>query len=60
MAKKSIIERERKRKHLVSKYSNIRKEIKEQLNSSQYFEQRLASQSKLQNLPRNSSPVRLL
>jgi small subunit ribosomal protein S14 len=60
MAKKSIIEREKKRKNLVSKYSNTRKEIKEQIALSQSFEQKLIYHSKLQKLPKNSSPVRLL
>nr|AEW12929.1 ribosomal protein S14 [Colacium vesiculosum] len=59
MAKKSIIEREKKRLHLVEKYSIIREDLKEQINSSQSFEQRLIYQSKLQNLPKDSSPVRL-
>ena len=60
MAKKSIIEREKKRRYLVNKYLNIREDIKLQINSSQSFEQRLMYQSKLQSLPKDSSPVRLV
>jgi small subunit ribosomal protein S14 len=60
MAKKSIIEREKKRKNLTSKYFEIRKEIKEKIKSNKSFEQKLVYQSKLQNLPKNSSLVRLI
>nr|YP_010700106.1 ribosomal protein S14 [Colacium mucronatum]WCH63252.1 ribosomal protein S14 [Colacium mucronatum] len=59
MSKKSIIEREKKRKNLVAKYSTIRKRIKEQIDLSQSFEEKLIYHSRLQKLPKNSSPVRL-
>ena len=60
MAKKSIIQREKKRKKLTTKYLEIRNEIKEQIKVNKSFEQRLVYQSKLQNLPKNSSKVRLI
>lgn len=59
MAKKSIIEREKKRKILVNDFNDIRKLFKEKMTLSRSFEEKLFYQSKLQNLPRNSSPTRL-
>jgi small subunit ribosomal protein S14 len=60
MARKSIIEREKKRRLLSSKYSGIRKFLKDKVKSSDSFEQKLFYQSQLQKLPRNSSFSRLL
>lgn len=48
MAKKSLIAREEKRRRLVEKYAEKRKELKE-----------AGDYEALQKLPRNSSPVRL-
>lgn len=59
MAKKSIIERERKREGLVNKYSSLRKSIKDRIRSEESFEKKLEYYSQLQKLPRNSSPSRL-
>lgn len=60
MAKKSLIERERKRERLVQKYAAKRAELQAIVNDSSkdpqdQFEARL----KLQALPRNSNPTRL-
>lgn len=59
MAKKSMIEREVKRKKLVSKYREQRKHIKKQIKRTLNFEEQLKIQNKLQQLPRNSTPTRL-
>ncbi len=59
MAKKSMIERERKRAELVDKYAARRAELKaliSNVNSSD--EERFDAQLQLQKLPRDSSPVR--
>jgi small subunit ribosomal protein S14 len=59
MAKKSMIERERKRQRLVLKYSSKRKDLKENIKKSEFLEEKLEFFSKLQQFPRNSSPTRL-
>ena len=59
MAKKSMIEREKKRQQLVMKYSKKRLELKVQMKKASFLEEKLEIQRKLQNLPRNSNPVRL-
>lgn len=59
MAKKSMIERERKRYLLVTKYKEKREFLKEQINNASSMEQKFTLHRKLQNLPRNSAPVRL-
>jgi len=48
MARKALIAREAKRRKMVEKYSALRKELKEK-----------GDYEALQNLPKNSSPVRL-
>ena len=60
MSKKSIVEREKKRKFLSSKYSVVRRFLKEKLKASDSLEQKLFFQAQLQNLPRNSAFSRLL
>ena len=59
MAKKSMIERDIKRKNLINKYSDKRKNIKSKIKKSTSFNQQLEIQKTLQKLPRNSSPIRL-
>ncbi|CBV41132.1 30S ribosomal protein S14 [Halomonas elongata] len=59
MAKKSMVEREAKRAKLVEKFSAKRAELKaiiQDVNASD--EERFDAQLKLQQLPRDSSPVR--
>ncbi|MGR4066666.1 30S ribosomal protein S14 [Halomonas sp. LR3S48] len=59
MAKKSMIERELKRTKLVAKYAARRAELKaiiQNVNTSD--EERFEATLKLQQLPRDSSPVR--
>nr|BDA98287.1 ribosomal protein S14 [Rhodomonas sp. NIES-1006] len=59
MAKKSMIQRERKREKLVAKYGKKRTEIKEALKNVTSYKERLELYGKLQKLPRNSFPTRL-
>ncbi|GHE22672.1 30S ribosomal protein S14 [Halomonas urumqiensis] len=59
MAKKSMVERELKRTKLVAKYAARRAELKaiiQDVNASD--EERFEATLKLQQLPRDSSPVR--
>lgn len=59
MAKKSMINRERKRAKLVAQYASKRAELKAKIiDDSLEDEERYAAQLKLQKLPRDSSPVR--
>ena len=59
MAKKSMIERERKREALVKKYAIKRENLKNSINQASSLEEKLSLHRKLQKLPRNSAPVRL-
>jgi len=59
MAKKSMIERDRKRSILISKYSTKRENLKNLIKNSSSMEEKFALHRKLQQLPRNSAPVRL-
>ncbi|EPX84239.1 SSU ribosomal protein S14P [Rubellimicrobium thermophilum DSM 16684] len=60
MAKKSMIERERKRQKLVDQYAARRAELKARAkDKSLSVEERFKATLKLAELPRNSSPTRL-
>ena len=59
MAKKGMIEREKKRQKLVDKYADKRAELKEQIRTSESPRERFQLQRELQRLPRNSSRTRL-
>jgi small subunit ribosomal protein S14 len=60
MAKKSMIEREKKRQKLVAKYAEKREALKEQLADQSLSQQeKLELHRQLQQLPRNSNPTRL-
>ena len=59
MAKKSVIEKEKKRNSLVKKYSETRSSLKYKIKKSTSVEEKFSLQSQLQKLPRNSSPSRL-
>lgn len=59
MAKKSMIARETKRIKLVNKFKERREKIKQNMGPSSSFEEQLARQEELQNLPRNSAKSRL-
>jgi small subunit ribosomal protein S14 len=60
MAKKAMIEREKKRQRLVAKYAAKRAALKEIINDeSKPMEERFRASLKLAELPRNSSATRL-
>jgi small subunit ribosomal protein S14 len=58
MAKKSMIERERKREQLIQKYAAKRAALKEQFASATSQQEKMEIHRKLQQLPRNSAPSR--
>lgn len=60
MAKKSMVEREKKRERLVQKYAAKRAALKEIIkDQSRPMEERFKASLKLAELPRNSSATRL-
>ena len=59
MAKKSMLEREKKRKKLVQKYLIKRKELLIQLKTVNSLEQIFEINEKIQKLPRNSARIRI-
>ena len=59
MAKKSVVERNRKRERLAAKYASRRATLKAQAkDASLSLEERFEARLKLSELPRNASPVR--
>lgn len=58
MAKKSMLEREKKRKTLILRYSTKRKFLVAELKKATTLENLFELSEKLQKLPRNSSKVR--
>ncbi len=59
MARKAIIEREKKRERLAAKFADRRSELKRIANDSQRsFEERMEARRQLHLLPKNSSHVR--
>ncbi|MFC3908609.1 30S ribosomal protein S14 [Legionella dresdenensis] len=58
MAKRSMLEREKKRSRLVNKYRERRNELKAIIKSSDDFDAVMDAQLKLTKLPVNSNPVR--
>ena len=59
MAKKSMIERERKRIRLEKKYASKRANLLQDYNNEQSFAGKLEIHSKIQKLPRNSAKTRI-
>ncbi len=59
MAKKSMVEREKKRQRLVLKYREKRRNILNALKTSNSFSETLLLQKKLQKIPLNSAANRL-
>ena len=60
MAKTAVINRDQKRRKTVKKFAARRKELIELVNNPKLSpEERYAARLKLQQLPRNASPVRL-
>ena len=59
MAKKSAVERDKKRRRLAKKYAAKRESLKAiALDESLSMEERFAARMKLAELPRNASPTR--
>ena len=59
MAKKSMVQRELKRQRLVMKYAKKREILKNQMKETSSLKEKLTLHRKLQQLPRDSSRVRL-
>jgi small subunit ribosomal protein S14 len=59
MAKKSMIEREKKRHRTVAKYAQKREALKEQMATAESQGERMDLHRQLQQLPRNSARVRV-
>ena len=60
MAKKSVVERNKKRQRLVEKYAEKRQECKAIIKAANTSDEEFyAAQAKLAKLPRNGAPVRL-
>lgn len=59
MAKKSMIEREKKRRKMVNKYADKREDLLEQFRSAESQQERVEIHRQIQRLPRNSAPSRL-
>ncbi len=58
MAKKAMVEREKKRAHLIEKYADKRAELKESLRTSKSAAEKLDISRQIQRLPRDSSATR--
>lgn len=54
-----MIEREKKRQKLVAKYAQKREELLEQFSNATSQQEKLEIHRQIQQLPRNSAPVRL-
>ena len=59
MAKKSMLQREIKRKKLVAKFSEKRSVLLSELKKVDSFEEKMIINQKIQKLPRNSARVRM-
>ncbi|MBO7042498.1 MAG: 30S ribosomal protein S14 [Alphaproteobacteria bacterium] len=59
MAKKSLTNRELKRKKLVAQYAKKREAIKAKMSVNATPEERMDAMKKLAKLPRNANPTRL-
>nr|QUG10407.1 ribosomal protein S14 [Hymenophyllum coreanum]QUG10494.1 ribosomal protein S14 [Hymenophyllum polyanthos]QUG10581.1 ribosomal protein S14 [Hymenophyllum wrightii] len=59
MAKKSLIEKEKKKQKLVNKYHSVRQSLKREMRQSSSIQNKLEISKELQYLPRNSASTRL-
>lgn len=60
MARKALIEREKRRMKLIAKYAEKRAQLRAILKDPNVpLEEKMAAQEKLQKLPKDSCPVRL-
>jgi small subunit ribosomal protein S14 len=58
MAKKSMIERDKRRGILIAKYAEKRATLKEEFRQAEALDEKLAIHQQIQKLPRNSAPSR--
>ena len=58
MAKKNMIQRDKKRHSLTEKYSKQKKKLKKKVKLAKNFDEQLKIQSMLQKFPRNSLEIR--
>lgn len=58
MAKKSMIERDKKRERLTIKHLNKRNRIKARIKEAKNYDEQLQAQEALQKFPRNSITIR--
>ena len=58
MAKQGMIQREKKRERMASKYLAKRESIKDELKNTNSFQERIALYKKFERIPRNSSSSR--
>lgn len=58
MAKKSMIEREKRREKLAAKYAAKRQALLEEFSKAESQQEKLEIHRKIQQLPRNSAPTR--
>nr|YP_009863870.1 30S ribosomal protein S14 [Androcymbium greuterocymbium]QKE31201.1 30S ribosomal protein S14 [Androcymbium greuterocymbium] len=59
MARKGLIQREKKRQKLEQKYHLIRRSLKKEISQVLSLSEKWEIHRKLQSLPRNSAPIRL-
>lgn len=59
MAKKNMIEREKKRLNLSKKYASVRTELRKELRNANTIDEKFAISAKLEKLPRNSLKIRV-
>ena len=59
MAKKSMVEREKKRQKLVAKYAQKREALLEEFANADTQQEKLEIHRQIQQLPRNSAPNRV-
>ena len=59
MARKSLIQREKKRQKLEQKYHFIRRSLKKEIGKVTSLSDKWEIHGKLESLPRNSTPIRL-
>nr|YP_010294495.1 ribosomal protein S14 [Xyris indica]ULQ68316.1 ribosomal protein S14 [Xyris indica]ULQ68396.1 ribosomal protein S14 [Xyris indica]ULQ68633.1 ribosomal protein S14 [Xyris indica] len=59
MARKSVIQREKKRQKLKEKYHLIRRSLKEQMKKASSLTEKWEIRGKLESLPRDSAPIRI-
>lgn len=60
MAKLSMIARETKRSRTIKRHEKVRTELKKVIKKAKDFAEVMAAQLKLQKLPRDASPTRLI